>query len=229
VNGGSWSGIETFNNELIATSNFGQVFKLSGTTFTSFVSLPLVAVDLRANANYLLITTVNSIYIYNENLSLILQINSNQIPDITAKFTCATIINDAVYIGTLEDGILTTIIVNPTVFESLNPDGPYRNAIFAINATTSNLWAVYGGYSANYNPYGYGNNGLDTYGFSKYSENEWVNTPYSKVLGAKALSKITVNPNNINQVFISSFFFVTYLYKWSLLISLNCISKVSML
>jgi len=206
VNGGSWSGIETFNNELIATSNFGQVFKLSGTTFTSFVSLPLVAVDLRANANYLLITTVNSIYIYNENLSLILQINSNQIPDITAKFTCATIINDAVYIGTLEDGILTTIIVNPTVFESLNPDGPYRNAIFAINATTSNLWAVYGGYSANYNPYGYGNNGLDTYGFSKYSENEWVNTPYSKVLGAKALSKITVNPNNINQVFISSFF-----------------------
>ena len=206
VNGGSWSGIETFNNELIAASNFGQVFKLSGTTFTSFVSLPLVAVDLRANANYLLITTVNSIYIYNENLSLILQINSNQIPDITAKFTCATIINDSVYIGTLEDGILTTTIVNPTVFESLNPDGPYRNAIFAINATTSNLWAVYGGYSANYNPYAYGNNGLDTYGYSKYSENEWVNTPYSKVLGAKALSKITVNPNNINQVFISSFF-----------------------
>jgi hypothetical protein len=206
VNGGGWSGIETFNNELIATSNWGQVFKLSGTAFASFVSLPLRAEDLRANANFLMITTVNNIYIYNENLSLILQINSNQIPDITAKFTCATIINDVVYIGTLADGILTTTIRNLTVFESLSPDGPSRNALFAINATTSNLWAVYGGYSADYNPYTYGNNGLDTYGFSKYSENGWLNIPYSQVLGAKSLSKITVNPNNINQVYISSFF-----------------------
>ena len=206
VNGGGWSGIETFNNELIATSYWGQVFKLSVTAFSSFVSLPLIAEDLRANANYLLITTVNSIYIYTENLSLILQINSNQIPDITAKFTCATIINDVIYIGTLEDGILTTTIGNPTVFESLSPDGPSRNALFAINAATSNLWAVYGGYSADYNPYTYDFNGLNTYGFSKYSENGWTNTPYSRVLGAKSLSKITVNPNNINQVFISSFF-----------------------
>ena len=206
VNNGGWSGIETFNNELIATSNWGQVFKLSGTTFVSFVSLPLIAGDLRANANYLLVTTNDIIYIYNENLNLILQINSTQIPDITAKFTCATILNDIVYIGTLEDGILTTTIGNPSVFEYLSPDGPSKNAIFAINAATSNLWAVYGGYSADYNPYTYGNNGLDTYGFSKYSENGWLNIPYSQVLGAKALSKITVNPNNINQVFISSFF-----------------------
>ncbi len=203
---GGFSGIETFGTELIATANWGQVFKYNGSGFVSFTSLPLIAKDLRASGNYLLVTTESMIYVYNQNLSLLLQINSSQIPNITAKFTCATIIDNDIYIGTLEDGIINTTIANPTNFTFLSPDGPSRNALFAINATTKNLWAVYGGYSSDYNPYTYDFNGLNTYGFSKYSENGWFNTPYSAALGAKALSKITVNPNNINQVFISSFF-----------------------
>ena len=203
---GGFSGIETFGTELIATANWGQVFKYNGSGFFSFTSLPLVAKDLRANGNYLLVTTESMIYVYNQNLSLLLQINSNQIPDITAKFTCATIINSLFYIGTLEDGIITTTIANPTTFTFLSPDGPSRNALFAINASTKSLWAVYGGYSSYYNPYTYDFNGLNTYGFSKYSENGWLNTPYSAVLGAKSLCKITVNPSNTNQVYISSFF-----------------------
>jgi len=203
---GGFSGIETFGTELIATANWGQVFKYNGSGFVSFTSLPLIAKDLRASGNYLLVTTESMIYVYNQNLSLLLQINSSQIPNITAKFTCSTIIDSVVYIGTLEDGIITTTVANPSNFTFLSPDGPSRNALFAINATTKNLWAVYGGYSSDYNPYTYDFNGLNTYGFSKYSENGWLNTPYSATLGAKALSKITVNPNNTNQVFISSFF-----------------------
>ena len=203
---GGFSGIETFGTELIATSNWGQIFKYDGVGFVSFTSLPLVAKDLRASGAYLLVTTESSVSVYNQNLSLTLQINSSQFPGITAKFTCATIINNDIYIGTLEDGIITTTVANPTIFNFLSPDGPSRNALFAIHASTKNLWAVYGGYSADYNPYTYDSNGLNTYGFSKYSENGWLNTPYSAVLGAKALSKITVNPNNTNQVFISSFF-----------------------
>ena len=206
IQGGGFLGIEAFGTELIAAANWGQILKFNGTGFVSFVSLPSLAKDLRVSGSHLLVTTENSLYIYNQNLSLLLQINSSQIPDVTAKFTCATILSDVVYIGTLEDGILTTTLINPTIFNSLSPDGPSRNALFAINASSGNLWAVYGGYSADYNPYTYDFNGLNTYGYSKYSENRWLNTPYSAVLGAKALSKITVNPNNSNQVFISSFF-----------------------
>jgi hypothetical protein len=203
---GGFSGIETFGSQVIASSNWGQIFKLNGSAFTSFTSFPLIANDLRASGDYLLISTQTNVYIYNQNLSLLLQINSNQIPNISAKFTCATLIDNVIYLGTLEDGIITTTISNPTTFTFLSPDGPSRNAIFAINASTKNLWAVYGGYSSDYNPYTYDYNGLNTYGFSKYSENGWQNTPYSAVLGAKALCKITVNPNNTNQVYLSSFF-----------------------
>lgn len=203
---GGFTGVEKFGTEVVASSNWGQLFKLNGSVFTSFTSLPLAALDLRASGNYLLTTTQNSIYVYNQNLSLLFQINANQIPTISAKFTCATIIDNVLFIGTLEDGIITTTIDNPTVFNFLSPDGPSRNAIFAINATTKNVWAVYGGYSSDYNPYTYDYNGLNTYGFSKYTENGWQNTPYSAVLGAKALCKITVNPNNTNLVYLSSFF-----------------------
>jgi len=203
---GGFSGIETFGSQVIASSNWGQQFKLNGSTFTPFTSLPLASNDLRASGNYLLIVTLTSVYVYNQNLSLLFQINSSQIPTISAKFNCATIIDNVVYMGTSEDGIITTTIDNPTIFTFLSPDGPSRNALFAINASTKNLWAVYGGYSSDYNPYTYNFNGLNTYGYSKYNENGWQNKPYSAVLGAKALSKITVNPNNSNQVYISSFF-----------------------
>ena len=206
IQSGGFLGVESFGTELVAAANWGQILKFNGTGFVSFASLPSLAKDLRISGSHLLVTTETSLYIYNQNLSLLLQINSSQIPDITAKFTCATILNDVVYIGTIEDGILTTTLSNPTVFNSLSPDGPSRNALFAINVTSGNLWAVYGGYSADYNPYTYDFNGLNTYGYSKYSENGWLNTPYSAVLGAKALSKITVNPTNSNQVFLSSFF-----------------------
>ena len=204
--GGGFTGVETFGTQVVASTNWGAVFKLDGTVFTSFATLPLGAVDIRASGNYILISTQTSVSIYNQNLSLLLQISSNQIPNISAKFTCATLIGNVIYLGTLEDGIITTTLDNPTTFNYLSPDGPSRNALFAINASTENVWAVYGGYSPDYNPYTYDNNGLNTYGFSKFTENGWQNTPYSAVLGAKALSKITINPNNSNQVYISSFF-----------------------
>ena len=203
---GGFSGVETFGTNVVASSNWGQLFKLNGSGFTSFSTLPLVANDLRASGDYLIVSTQTSVYVYSQNLSLMFQINNNQIPNISAKFTCATIIDNLLYLGTLEDGVITTTIQNPTIFSFLSPDGPSRNALFAINASTNNVWVVYGGYSSDYNPYTYDYNGLNTYGFSKYTENGWQNTPYSAVLGAKALSKITVNPNNSNLVYLSSFF-----------------------
>jgi hypothetical protein len=39
------------------------------------------------------------------------------------------------------------------------------------------LWAVYGDYTADYNPYP-----LDSYGISKFNANGWLNIPYKDVL-----------------------------------------------
>ncbi len=204
--GGSWDSIETFGNNLFAIASWGEMYKLTGTTFASFFALSSGSTDMRTAGDYLVVTTPNIVRIFNQNLSVISQINSNQLPVATSKFTCATVINETIYMGTAENGIVTTPLTNSTSFESLAPDGPLRNAVFRVKASTDAIWAVFGGYSSEYNPYTYNSNNVNTYGISKFSGTNWTNTPYESLLGAKALTWITINPNDSKQIYFSSFF-----------------------
>lgn len=204
---GSWTSVEAFGSELLAINSLGNINRFNGTTFQSFIQLPQISLDMRANETYLIVTTQNTVYIYNQQLGQVVQIATNQITDFTPTFTCATIIGNEIYIGTTENGIITTSLNNPIVFNFIIPDGPERNSVFGINATTSSLWAVFGGYSsASYNPYSYNGSGLNLYGIGKFVENKWLNISKEVIFDARSLAKITINPNNENEVYISSFF-----------------------
>jgi hypothetical protein len=208
INAGSWNGIAQVGNELVAMSFNGNLNRFNGTNFQPFIQFPQVAVDLRAMENQLALTFPNQVLFYNAQLAPILTVNNSQLQQpILPKFTCATVIGTKVYIGTTEYGIVTTQINNPTNFDYLLPDGPIRNSAFAINASTENLWVVFGGYESRYNPYIYDDyGGPALYGISKLSENQWLNIPASEVLDAKALSSIEINPRNKNEVFIGSYY-----------------------
>ena len=204
---GSWSSIETLDTELFAinTSGFIHKYNAVSSSFEGFIQLLQPATDMRANLNYLIITTANSIYIYNIQMILVRQIDSSQIPGSIATFTCATSIGDTVYIGTKENGIFTTTISVSSAFENNTPIGPSRNNVFALQSTPTVVWAVYGGYSAGYDPGNYIGDSPNSFGISKFNTNGWLNIPYEKVLGAKSLSRITINPNNENEVYVSSY------------------------
>ena len=203
---GNWIGVVTFNNQLIGMNSNNIIYKYNNTFFEQIFSLEQAGLDIRANANYLTVTSLNHVYIYNQALSQIIHIQNSQITSTQVNFSCATVINETIFIGTNENGLLTSTITAPTNFEFIMPNGPSRNYIFAINGSSSNLWAVYGGYDVSYNPYGYLNLGQPvSFGISKYTPSGWLNIPKSDVLGAKALSRIIVNPNDETQVYISSF------------------------
>lgn len=205
INPGYWVGVEAIGNELIAINTGSNIHRYNGSTFQPFIQLFQLPLDVRQNEDSLIVTTQNTVYIYNGQLAQVLQINANQITEAEAVFTCATVINGKVYIGTRENGLITTSLNNAFTFEFLSPNGPERNAIFAINASTRNLWAVYGGYSYAYNPFDYA--GFALFGIGKFTENKWLNIPKEDVLGVKSLSKITINPANENEVYMSSFHF----------------------
>lgn len=200
---GNWSSIETLDTELFAinTSGFIHKYNAVSNSFAGFIQLSQPALDMRANLNYLIITTVNSIYIYNKQMVLVRQINNNQIPGSLPNFTCATTIGDILFIGTKENGMFNTTISVSSAFENNTPIGPSRNNVFALQATNDVLWTVYGDYNGSYNPYP-----LDSYGISKYSATGWLNIPYEELFEAKSISRITVNPNNENEVYASSYF-----------------------
>ncbi|RTY82583.1 T9SS type A sorting domain-containing protein [Flavobacterium sp. ZB4P23] len=200
---GIWSGITTVGLNLYAVDASGYIHKFNLVTdsFAGSVQLSQPALDMRTSDGYLVVTTLSRIYIYNSQMALAHQINTNQLPEPNISFTCATIIGDTVFIGTKENGLTTTTLSLGVTFENITPIGPSRNNIFSLQVAPSSLWGVYGDYTSDYNPYP-----LDSYGISKFSATGWLNIPYEAVLGAQSMTRIIVNPSNENEVYASSFF-----------------------
>ena len=204
--GGFWNGLVTFNNQLVGMNTNNKVYKYNGFFFEEFGTIGQTGLDIRATSNYLIVTSSSHVYIYNTSLSQIIHIQNSQITSVPVTFTCATVVNETIYIGTNENGIVSSPINSPTNFEFIMPNGPVRNNIFSINSSSSNLWAVYGGYDILYNPFNYIGFSLSTFGISKYnSTNLWSYIPYSALPSTEALTRITVNPNDENQAFFSSY------------------------
>ncbi|WP_310555362.1 T9SS type A sorting domain-containing protein [Flavobacterium sp.] len=199
ISPGGWLSVQAMSSQLTAITTVGSLYKFNGDTPIFVATYPQVPVDTRFNTNFLIITTPNAIYAYNESLVEISRVTS--IPtSLQAKFTCATIISDKLYIGTKENGVFSTTLNNPVVFENITPNSPVRNKIFAIQTYSKGLWAVYGDYSGDYNPYP-----LDALGVSKYdSNNLWTTTPYESLFDALSITRIAINPKNENQVYFSS-------------------------
>lgn len=199
----SWIGVTTLNQELYAVNATGAIQKYNAVTntFVLFSQLPQPAIDMRVGAGIMVVSTPSTLYFYNSQMILLRELNANQIPEANITFTCATVIGDTVYIGTQENGLFTTALNGSSVFENSTPSGPLRNNIFALDLTPSVLWAVYGEFAGDYNPFP-----LDSYGISKYDKEGWLNIPYESVLGAQTIGKVIVNPINENQVYASSFF-----------------------
>lgn len=201
---GIWNGVETFKTQLIAAENTGRLAKLQGNNFVTISQFPSIILDLRAVEDFLSVTTIGSVSIFNVNLAVAAQVNNYSMPQPFPLFTCGSVINGAIYIGTRENGLLQTDIYNPTTFQNIEPTGPMRNDIFSINAAGQDLWAVYGRYSEAYDP-----GVMDKYGISKYSNSTWTNIPYEDVhppgKDVGDLVRVTVNPTNANEIFVSSY------------------------
>lgn len=200
---GDWTGIVALGTALYAVNATGNIhtYNSVSNTFNAVLQLSEPAVNLKSAAGYLIITTTNNVWIYNEQMVLVRQIYKDLIANMNSDFSCATIISETIFIGTTQNGLFTTALAAGSLFENIIPIGPSRNNIFALQATATQLWAVYGDYDIYYNPYP-----LDDLGISKYSTSGWLNIPFDDVLGAKSISRITVNPTNEKEVYASSFF-----------------------
>jgi hypothetical protein len=201
--GGNWSGVSSLGTDLYAVNANGYIHKYDSASnaFNGFLSLPEATTNFRSTSDYLIVTTPKSVLIYNKQMVLQRQINKDQILKMNSAFSCATIIDGVVFIGTTENGLITTSFSGTSVFDNITPIGPSRNNIFALQASQNQLWTVYGDYDINYNPYD-----LDDFGISKYSASGWLNIPFAEVLGAKSMIRIAINPANENDVYASSYF-----------------------
>ncbi len=192
-----WKKIVKFNSFIYAIDTNNTLYEYNGASFSNLTSFSNV-LDHRVSENTMLITTANTCYAYNTSL------NATTIPFLTeygSTFTVATLVENLLYIGTQNDGIYSFNLSDGTQTNQIKPNGLIENNVFSINAGNNEAWAVYGNYSLYFDP-----SPLKSQGFSHLKNNDWDNTPFSEVLGARNLVDVSVNPFNNNQVFINSFF-----------------------
>lgn len=196
---GYWLGIVTINNQLVAMNSDNNTYRYNG-SFQTILNHNQFGKKITTNGNEIIIITQNNVYVLNNQLNQIAHITG--IPDFNANFSAANVVGDQLYIGTTNDGLFQTSLNSPIIFENISPNGPLRNYIFRVKKAPNFLWAVYGDYTRDYNPYP-----LESLPISKFSSNNgWEEIPYENLFDAKSICDIVINPNNRNQVYFSSYF-----------------------
>jgi len=199
---GFWTGIVTFNNEIIAANTNSRTFRLNGSSIVEVLNHSQVALKIKTNQSELVITTANTIFVVNQSFSTIATISTAAFSEVTPVFTAATVVNNRIFIGTEKDGLFETNLNNTSTFENISPNGPLQNLIFRVKKAPNKIWAVHGSYNQEYNPFP-----LDELGVSVFdNDTGWGIIPYEDLLEAKSLSDIAINPNNPNEVYVSSYF-----------------------
>jgi len=201
VRPGNYDGIVSFNDVLFAATVGGQnlIRSTDGVNWPFFTSLGDRAISLDSNEQFFTTTLEENVLIFDS--------NENEIASIGAQgtfvndYTDAVIIDQLLFIGTLGSGVLQLPFSNQNQITQLLPDGPLSNNSFYIEAIENELWNVFGEYTVAYNPFP-----LTREGVSHFVVDEgWVNIPFEDLFDATDLVNIAINPQNTNQVFISSF------------------------
>lgn len=199
ISNGDFLSVQSVENELYTIRTNRFIYKVENDILNQLLQYPNAPVDVEAIDNRLLVTTTNNVFVYDSSFNLISQADVSS--DFDTQFTSAIFHLDSIYIGTKDFGVLKTLLSNPVEYEEIHPEGPLLNIPFSIEAGENELWVTFGEYNLFFNPYPLNNRGI-----SHFKDNSWVNTPYADIFEAKCLNTISINPNNSNQVFISSFF-----------------------
>ena len=199
ITSGDFLGIEALTNTLYATASNRVIYEVENTSLTNLFQYSSAPLGITAVDNNLVLSTDRNVFVYGEGFNLLAQVNLTE--EFNTRYTSATINVNDIYVGTRDFGVLKTSISATDSFEEIHPDGPLLNTPFSLKAFANTLWVTFGEYTLFFNPYP-----LNSRGFSYYDGTSWLNIPYSDALEAKCLNSIAINPFNVNQVFISSFF-----------------------
>ncbi|MBJ2174142.1 hypothetical protein JBL43_07830 [Aureibaculum sp. A20] len=193
---GNFKTIEVFNNELF-TARFSGFYKIVGMGLQLINFLPDTILQIKASENYITVATQKSAYVYNSSLSQ--EVVANATADYDYSLQAAFAEGNSIYLGTTEFGILNRSFSNGIEHNEIHPQGPISNDIFSITSENDHIWVVYGGYNDAFTPQ------QSERPISHFNGSDWVNIPYSSIAPVRDLVHVTVDPDNIEKAYVSSF------------------------
>jgi ligand-binding sensor domain-containing protein len=197
---GEFSSISIFNSDVI-TSQSNSLYRLTGSNNLGLIdTYPETIINIKSSTQFLTVASSSFAYVLNTAWVRIYVAAQSD----THPFSLNTAYADeeGLNLGTTTFGILKNNFIGSDYTE-IHPNGPTSNLVFSITADNNNLWVVYGGYNASYTPLS------KRLGYSHFNGNleenkEWINTPYNSDFPALDLVHVTIDPENENKVYISS-------------------------
>lgn len=199
VDNAVWQAVVAWQNIIYGVSN-GVLKKIDGNKIHPIFTFNEPYKDLRVSEQGLVLTT--------SLIARVFEPSSSGLDEIvykenrwTGSLICAYYVKDQLFLGHSSRGLLQFAPSWSSKANFLSPEGPLMNQIYDMTAVPNELWVVFGGYDINFNPYP-----LETFGISHLQDGSWHSFNYDELQNAKVLVDIAVNPNNTDQVFVSSYF-----------------------
>ncbi|MGB0891264.1 MAG: two-component regulator propeller domain-containing protein [Flavobacteriaceae bacterium] len=193
---GEFTNLVTFNNKIYTTKHT-FLYSINGSNLTLERDFLQTIKSLKSSTDHLTLGLNKSVKVLDTSLNQIVEYVINT--DFDFNINNAQTENSNSYLATKEFGILKTNFSSPTTYEEIHPEGPLNNDVFSITAKQNNVWLVYGGYTTTFAPI------QRRLGFSHYNGKNWKNTKYSSSLPFPDLVHVSIDPNNVNKVYIGSF------------------------
>lgn len=197
---GNFSSIDIFSNKIF-TSRSNTLYELVAIEqlqLRKSYSQPILKV--RSSEELMTVCLQKSAIILDANLNQVYE--AEPTPEYEFSLHTAYAAGQEVFLGTDAFGILNQTFFAQT-FQEIHPEGPASNQVFSIAAENNNLWVVYGGYDISYTPLAK-RLGYDHYNGSKVDEKLWTNKAFDPSFPARDLVNITLDPNEENTAYLSS-------------------------
>lgn len=177
--------IVDFQGNILASTG-DSVYRFDGNNWTLFGDF-LGLRDLNVNGNSLSITQSGSVTVYNENFA-----NAG-----TTGFSQA--LNTGLRAGNNTYGGSALFgLVNGN--NEIYPDGPFNNKSWSVTVAQNQIWIAPGGITNFFNPQ------QNPDGFYHFDGNHWIHHTTDEMDQAKDIVDIEVNPLDITDVWVSSWF-----------------------
>lgn len=199
----NWLGITSFNNKIYSIQAGNRLFEVVNNSTIFIRQFDSFVLQIEVYENLMVIVTRDSVHVLDQELNEIGLINSlfdgEKMLDI--NFTSAVVLNDRLFIGDAEFGLLQMEGFNVNSFTPVSPNGPILNSVFNLTNNADELWVSYGEYSQFFNPFP-----LNSRGISHYTGESWSNLTFEEIGNTREIADITVDINNPQRVYLSSYF-----------------------
>ena len=197
--GGNFEKIVLFDDNLYLQEDNALLVSSNGLDFSVFQNFPTSIIDVRSNAENVIVTLNASVFLYDVTGTQVQ--NYGAIEDFIPKYATAIIEDGITYIGTLGSGVASFSTSNSGDITRLLPNGPLENAHFDVAASAGVVWSVFGDYTVSYNPFP-----LKRQGISRYREVEgWDFIAEEDFFGASNFVHIAIDNQDPSRLYASSF------------------------